>query len=566
MPIPRSMMGSVPPAGLDLRLVAGTWPEGLEGELFVSTAEQATAGRHAFFGDGVMARLSLRPGTFGARPDRWAWRSTVLGTPSRRLREAVPEAFTAGAYGTTSPFGFSNAANTAPLPWGDRLFATWDAGRPVEVDPLSLSSLGEVGHRCAWPAFVDAPVLPFVASSAHPVVDPDRDCLWTVAHDPVAARCWVVRWTGADTRVDAWPVDGAAVPQSMHTVSQTRDWLVLVDCAFRADPNELFGTGERTTTTLPDAAVHLVRKEALEATAPGAPVAATTVQVGPETNHFSAVYDDADGVRILFEHTVDTDLAMALRAGDVDALGRPIDPALVGLYVHPASPGLLTVVDVDPEAGSVHEHGRAVDRERWWATQLSAVDWSAAGLARPTVHHEVFGGYRPEAVVQRHLDLYAGRVDPAALPGEEVAAALVTFGRDDLDPRAEHRFGLDDYPTSPCFVPRPSADPGASRYEGADPGGHDGWVVLPVLNDDGFRVEVFDASDVGAGPVAVLASPSGETMPFLIHTAWMPRAVAPDPGIERLAFADELDDDRLAGLPTDLAEAARQVARDLAEA
>ena len=64
-----------------------------------------------------------------------------------------------------------------------------------------------------------------------------------------------------------------------------------------------------------------------------------------------------------------------------------------------------------------------------------------------------------------------------------------------------HELALDDFPTSPIFVPRdPGADPGRSRYAGSDPGGHDGYVVVPIMNDDGFRVEVYDAADVVAGP------------------------------------------------------------------
>ncbi|OWY63071.1 carotenoid oxygenase, partial [cyanobacterium TDX16] len=210
----------------DLRLVAGAWPDDLGGELFVTTSEQATAGRHAFFGDGVLVRLSLEPGSFGAAPDRWALRSKVLDTPSRRLRERTPEVFESGAYGTSSPYGPVNAANTAPLPWGDRLFATWDAGRPVEVDPVSLSFLGEVGHRTCWPTFGDSPVLPFVTSSAHPVVDPERDVVWTVAYDPITQQSTVLRYRGEGAHVDAWPVAGGLIPQSMHTITQTREWLV----------------------------------------------------------------------------------------------------------------------------------------------------------------------------------------------------------------------------------------------------------------------------------------------------------------------------------------------------
>ena len=60
----------------------------------------------------------------------------------------------------------------------------------------------------------------------------------------------------------------------------------------------------------------------------------------------------------------------------------------------------------------------------------------------------------------------------------------------------------------------------------------------------------------------MLAAPGGATVPFLIHSAWAP-AADPAPERERLRFADDLDDDRLATLPDDLAETVRAVARGL---
>src|SRR5690606_23557482 len=122
-----------------------------------------------------------------------------------------------------SPFGVVNAANTAPLPWGDRLLLTWDAGRPVEVDPVSLRYLGDVGHRSGWLELElgPRPVLPYVMSTAHPVIDPERDVLWTVNLHWGTPH--VVRWDGRSPTVDRWPIEGALVPQSVHTITQTRD-------------------------------------------------------------------------------------------------------------------------------------------------------------------------------------------------------------------------------------------------------------------------------------------------------------------------------------------------------
>jgi hypothetical protein len=86
---------------------------------------------------------------------------------------------------------------------------------------------------------------------------------------------------------------------------------------------------------------------------------------------------------------------------------------------------------------------------------------------------------------------------------------------------------------------------------------------VPIVNDDGFRVEVYDASDVGAGPVATAAKP-GMTVPFVLHSAWMPRAVSTaGDGHQRNRFADELD--RVGELPDDLAALTSQVADDLAQ-
>ena len=121
---------------------------------------------------------------------------------------------------------------------------------------------------------------------------------------------------------------------------------------------------------------------------------------------------------------------------------------------------------------------------------------------------------------------------------------------------------MDDFPSSPIFVPRdPGADPAKSRYAGSDPGGHDGYVVVPIMNDAGFRVEVFDAAHVGDGPVATLAKP-GMTVSFVLHSAWMPSAGSSSDH-DRNRFSDELD--RVGELPDDLAAVALEVAREIDE-
>ena len=72
---------------------------------------------------------------------------------------------------------------------------------------------------------------------------------------------------------------------------------------------------------------------------------------------------------------------------------------------------------------------------------------------------------------------------------------------------------------------------------------------------------MFDAEDVGRGPIATIAEP-GMTVPFVLHSAWMPRAVSSSNGTG-VRFSDELD--RIDELPDDLADVAREVARELDE-
>jgi carotenoid cleavage dioxygenase-like enzyme len=559
MPLPRTLFCADEPRDHDLTVTAGAWPAGLGGELVLSAPHPDTfGGPHPFFGDGMLYRLSLTAGTHGAPAERLAWRQRRIDTPSARLRARRPDVFTATMVGVQSPFGHTNGANTAPLPWGDRLFATWDAGRPVEVDPVTLGFLGEVGHRDEWLDFEVSPqpLLPMVMTTAHPVIDPDRNVLWTV--NTHWGSLHIVRWDG-EGRLQRWPIAGAVIPQSVHTITQTRDWLIVADCAYKVEPQVLSG-GARTEPANASEPVYLIRKADLEATPPGTEVRCQRFELAPETNHYYATYDDADGVTILFEHSESAELSMTQGPGDVDALGRPCDPALAGLYGFPMAPDRTTLLVVDPERGEVVHRAEQRDPERLWSRQLNAIDWSTEGRTAPTVHHTVHQGFRPEGITQALLALYGDRVDRTLLPPDETPPLVVTTALPDLQVTAEWELAQDDLPTSPIFVPRDPGEGGGSRYAGSDPGGHDGWVVVPVLNDDGFRVEVFDAADVGAGPVATAAAP-GMVVPFVLHSAWMPTVTGPPVDRERVWFGDELA--RIGELPDDLAAAAREVAEDL---
>lgn len=566
MPTPRSLT-TAPHRDFDLEVVAGEWPTDISGEVLYSSPLNGHGIPYAIFDFGAICRLNLEPGTRGAAPGRFRWQSVAIDTPSKRLWERHPEVFSAGPTGYTSPFGSPNAANTAPLPWGDRLYATWDAGRPVELHPETLEYVAEVGHIDTWggPSMGRDSVLPFVLSSAHPVADPERHCLWTVKLE-IGAEGLVpslVRYDREDgTRVAHWPLEGIAFNGSIHTVSQTRDWVILCDSGnFKPDLDEMLG-GERTTTIDAEVPVWLIRKDAVEGLAPGTPVAPVCFTMSPPNGHYYARWDDTDGISVVWEGMDLMDLALYLRPDDVDVNGNPIDPAAIGLYNMSMAPETICEVVFEPESGKVLEQG--VFKEDWtYNLQLSAMDWSTEGMSAPTLHHVDYQGCRPGNVSARAARLYEGRIDLDQLR-EETPGALCSFERGSMELKARWEYpDTADHITSPAFAPRAVGSlPGASAYAGSSPGGHDGYVVQPVCNDDGLRIELFDAARVGDGPIAVLKGVGNETIPFVLHSAWSP-SHHELVDAERLSFSSELSAEAVAALPEELRAAVHEVAAEL---
>ena len=259
---------------------------------------------------------------------------------------------------------------------------------------------------------------------------------------------------------------------------------------------------------------------------------------------------------------------MTQRPGDLDALGRPCDPALRGLYGFPMSPDRTTLVDVRPRVRAQIVHRAELrDAELLWTRQLNAMDWSTEGRSGPTAPPHGAPGLAARGRSPRRCSPSTATGSTASLLPADETPPLVVSDRD-AGPRRHRRPRAGAWTTSrrrrsscPAIA---GADPSQSRYAGSDPGGHDGWVVVPIVNDDGFRVEVFDAGDVGARPARHRGDSRAMTVPFVLHSAWMPRAVstAAD-GRRRNRFADELD--RIGELPDDLAAVANQVIDDLAQ-
>jgi len=100
--------------------------------------------RHAFDGDGMVLGITIDPdsGT-GIVRNRW------VRTEQAEAERDAKEPLFARTFGNPLPWWsggleFKNVANTAVLWHKGGLYALWEGGRPHELDPLSLQTLGEV--------------------------------------------------------------------------------------------------------------------------------------------------------------------------------------------------------------------------------------------------------------------------------------------------------------------------------------------------------------------------------------------------------------------------------------
>lgn len=567
MPLPRSILHS-DFRDFDLKLVHGRWPSDISGEaLVIAPGPGFDDMSYALFGPGHIVRLSLQPGTFGAAPEKFAWRAKRIDTPSVRLWQQKPEVFTPMGPGVMSPFGMMNMTNTAVMPWNGRVFTTWDVGRPVEIDPVSLEFLGEVGSKESWGSSMPFPgMLPFLFSTAHPVVDPERDCLWSVKLSPAEGglQIHVVRYDGEGTVVETWPIEGAVINGTIHTMTLTRNWLIVIDSGnFKNDPGEMMG-GPRTVLMDAQSPAHLIRIDDLEKTPPGRPVKMKRFMIAPPTGHFYARYDDTDGIRVIFEHMDGVDLGFYLKADDLDAYGNPIDPSQVGFYNTGMWPSSLSEIDFDPETGKINQTER-IRGDDTYNNHLSAFDWSHAGLCKPDVHHMIFSGWRPYNVSQRALKAYEDHPQRVPHPPEERACTLITASRDGCKRLAQYTWpSTEEWACSPIFAPKGAGQAASGdELEGAKPGSRHGYLIVPVLRDDGLRIDLFDAADVSKGPIAALAGEHGETCGLTLHSCWLPEA-RPAPDVERLRFGDDVAAD-LGGLSDELRAVADRVIREFDE-
>ncbi|MCB1688419.1 MAG: carotenoid oxygenase family protein [Halioglobus sp.] len=153
---------------VDADRITGEIPAALEGTLFYNCPGRNKIGNqqygHWFDGDGMISAVTIKGG-------RVHYKNRYVRTP-KYVNETAAQKILYRGVGTQIPGGPlknmfrapGNAANTSVILHGGKLLALWEGGKPWELNPATLETVGEYDYERGLSA-----MQPF---SAHPRVDP----------------------------------------------------------------------------------------------------------------------------------------------------------------------------------------------------------------------------------------------------------------------------------------------------------------------------------------------------------------------------------------------------------
>jgi all-trans-8'-apo-beta-carotenal 15,15'-oxygenase len=514
-----TLSGSRAELDADLEVLAGELPRDIVGHALVVASLPYGDGTPLFTGDGMIYRLS-----FGGGRARLLTR--LVRTPCFAVDEAAGtderlRFRNSGFVRISQAFGARNFGNTALVPIQDgRLLATYDAGRPWEIDPETLEVITPVGLQSSWRPFLPpvTPGLDFFTmnmATAHPGYDPGDRVTYVVNYatpvegldiEPFVRLLW---WDGATEPSSTTLVDEHGQPvtllMSCHQMQVTERFVILLDGAFQIEPEQMAG-GDVTRAQIPESVLYFIRKSDL---ADGGTTVATRIVIPIESTHFQVARADAgDRVTLLLSHQNSADPSEWVRASDtVAATGQPVDPSTVTMLVAPADKGLMGRYVVDVAAAQVVEQATMSE----WTMTLWSQDLRTAPAGLGTGFWSSIG-FDPALLTQRIVDVYADhpyrQVPIAELPVEPIPGGLLRVDQDALAVTDRFAMPRGYLPMSPTFVPR-------------DGGGRDdGYLMVFAIGPAGDEVWLFDAGDLGYGPICRLGHPELD-VPFTLHSTWM---------------------------------------------
>jgi hypothetical protein len=410
---PLAVMQTSPGDDLDLplRVLAGTLPDDLHGHVFYS-GPKATLGEPVFSSSGLIWRLDLGPSprllrkpvvnasdVAVAAVNDEGWFGS-LRAPLYRFRDA------GSGFMMSLLLGAVATQNIAPIPAGDGfMLVTSDNGRPHVLDPRTLKVVRPMGMRSDWKQALPG-VSPFgvIITTAHPVFDVVGDRQWVYStnfaprHVALEPFTHLVRWDARRASmehfrlIDQTTGQPVVIDMTLHQMAVTDRWVVLLESAYILDMWLLVLRGFTwagvpswlidAITSKPDypfARFWIIDKQALPTG--GTPehpvdVLAMAHSLPGEAFHFTAAYDDSEGLDLFVLHNPTQDLAHYLGPDEPMLDGSTAKPGLNGWFVNNGLiPADLGFHRLHPEDGTV-ESSTVASRRHTWSIGVESIRYN----------------------------------------------------------------------------------------------------------------------------------------------------------------------------------------------
>ncbi len=592
---------------IELKVCEGEIPEDLYGHVFiigpVGTVGSRTenlcypggTGASLYNGDGMVYRLDFNQKSrvfIGSRivktPCYYADLETTAGSKYANLGFA-----NLGMDRLSPVLGFRNEVNTAFLPfkfsrdrhW--RVLITWDAGRPYEIDPVSLKAITPIGWNREWAeqkSVWKTDPYPYVfglnLTTAHPAFDAKMDQLFMVnwsrsvstLQAPIIRHqlntafkrnslkkykkilpsipqlmnylskadgedfVYLMCWDGSNEDMKKWLVVGndgnsIKIEQSMHQISLTRDYIVLIDTSFK------FGIEQLIYDTVPnnhgienyrdilnypqapDTSLYLIRRADLEPNR--TKVKAERVEIPREIAHFMTDYENLDGcITLHCAHNNGWDAAEWIHDYDapVDQPEKPIGHRLVGMVTGTTDINHLGKYVIEVESGQIRRKSILNEPGYTWATAIAAfndtlpsadhediywISWGCWKDLMTDFTHDLYASYKYRRIKLKDLKKIAEEGKPSSLCRLNTKAMEIADG---------YQFPSGYVGNSPQFIPR-SVSPSSST---------NGYILCLVMFDESkSEIWIFDAENLRKGPICKLNHPDLK-FGLTLHSTWIP--------------------------------------------
>lgn len=511
--------------------IEGEWPVGLNGHAFIIGPAQPTMLRFVWAGSGIVTRFDLAERRVQARR---------VSTPDLAVLDGLIKSLPTEQWVNLVQGGVPSLTNTSPHFLGDRLLLTFDFMRPIEFDPVTLEFKSYLGNVSEYPAVSKHPLFPAVRTTGHPVEDIDEGCLWFCNTDlkPLGGRSstevegelHIARWDGKGN-IDTWYAPGARSMQGIHEVTVTKDFVIFLELGYSPEPGNPDGRN-RTLVQRPYTDIFIAAKRDLTQARRGKAVPIAHARVPQEMFHDFADYrQEGDDLVLYIAHSNGWDLGYGLSESDTMwTTGGPIPTGALGMHAMPMDVSPIGRYVINGYTGEVKDQKLFTDL-RHWGPGIYGRDMSRAGVEHNRYSWQAYWGYEPTMVPTRMVELYRNhpfRVVPVEdLPKNAVPSSLVCIDLETMREQSSWSFPEGTFGQAACHV---------QDFAGGGPG----WTLCFVQHTDRTELQIFDALDLGKGPVATARAP-GFKQSYQVHSGWMPTIRSQQTGYHR-SYADDLGD------------------------